>query len=56
MLDHTKPYVDKIHYTDAELARHAHELDMKLQKLCGHSFSLLAVCMLAKPHHCDGAN
>jgi len=31
ILDHTKAYVEKIHSIDAELAGHAHKLDMKLQ-------------------------
>jgi len=43
MLDHTKLYAVKIRCTDAELEGHAHKLDMKLQKLCGSGFSLLAV-------------
>jgi len=36
---------------DAELAGHADKLDMKLQSLCGNSFSLFAVRILAKPYH-----
>jgi len=51
MLDHTKPCVGKIHYIHAELAGHVHELDMKLQSLCGSSFSLFAVRILAKSYH-----
>jgi len=51
MLDHTKPYVKKIHSIDAELAGHAHKLDVKLQWLCGSGFSLSAVRILAKPYH-----
>jgi len=53
MLDHTKPYVERIHqaYIDVELAGHAHKLDVKLQSLCGSSFSLFAVRILAKPYH-----
>ena len=51
MLDYTKPYVEKIHSIDAELAGHTHKLDVKLQRLCGSGFSLSVVCMLAKPHH-----
>ena len=43
MLDHTKPYTEKMHYIDAELAGYAHKLDMKLLRLCGSSFSLFAV-------------
>jgi len=39
----------KIH-SDAELATHAHKLDMKLQSLCRNGFSLFAVRMLAKPY------
>jgi len=31
ILDHTKSYVEKIHSIDAEVAGHAHKLDMKLQ-------------------------
>jgi len=51
MLDHTKPYVEKIHSIDAELAGHAHKLDVKLHSLCGSGFPLFAVRMLAKPYH-----
>jgi len=51
MLDHTKPYVEKIHYIDAELAGHVHKLDVKRQSLCESVFSLSAVGMLAKPYH-----
>jgi len=36
---------------DAELARHADKLDVKLQSLCGNGFSLFAVRILAKPYH-----
>jgi len=36
---------------DAELAGHAHKIDVKLQWLCGNSFSLFAVRILAKPYH-----
>ena len=50
MLGHIKPYVEK-HSVDAELAGHAHKLDMKQQRLCGSGFSLFAVCMLAKPYY-----
>ena len=55
MLDHTKPYVEKIHSVDAELLGHAHKLHVKLQRLCGNGFSLFALCMLTKPYHL-GAN
>jgi len=55
MLDHARPYIEKIHYIDAELAGHAHKLDVKLQNVCGSSFSLFAVHILAKPYH-FGAN
>jgi len=48
MLDRARPYIEKIHYIDAELAGHAHKLDVKLQNLCGNSFSLFAVRILAK--------
>jgi len=51
MLDHTKPYVEKIHYIDAELAAHVHKLDVKLQSLCGSGFSLFAVRTLGKSYH-----
>ena len=36
---------------DADLAGHAHKLDLKLQSLCGSGLSLLAVRMLAKRYH-----
>ena len=36
---------------DAELARHADKLAMKLQSLCGNGFSLFAVRILAKLYH-----
>jgi len=49
MLDHTKPYVEEMHYIDAELAGHVYKLDMKLQSLCGNEFSLSTVRMVAKP-------
>jgi len=48
MLDHDRPYTEKIHYIDAELAEHVHKLDVKLQNLCGSSFSLFVVRILAK--------
>jgi len=44
------PYVEKIHYIDAEPAGHVHELDVKLLSLCGSGFSLFAVHVVAKPH------
>jgi len=48
VLDHTKPYIEKIHYIDAELAGHVHKLDVKLhESLCGSSFSLFAIGILA---------
>jgi len=50
-LDHTKPYVEKIHYIDAELAGHVHKFDVKLQSLCESGLSLFAVRVLAKPYH-----
>jgi len=43
MLDRTKPYVEKIRYTDAELAGHAHKLDVKLQSLT--FLCLLCACL-----------
>ena len=55
MLDHTTSYIEKIHHLDVELAGHVHKLDVKLQNVCGCSFSLLAVRFLAKPYH-FGAN
>jgi len=51
ILDHTKPYIEKIHSIDAELAGHVHILDVELQSLCGSGFSLIAMRMLAKPYH-----
>jgi len=49
MLDHTKPYFEKIHYIDAELAGHVYTLDLKLHEgSCGSGFSLLAVRILGK--------
>jgi len=51
MLDHTKPYIEKIHSIDDETAGHLHKLDVQLQSLCGSGFSLFAVRMLAKPYH-----
>jgi len=47
MLDYSKLYVEKIHSINAELAGHAHKLDMILQRLCGSGFFLFAVGMLA---------
>jgi len=44
MLDHTKLYVEKIHYIDAELAGHVGYV--KRQSLCGSNSSLSDVCML----------
>jgi len=41
VLDHTKPYVEKIYYIDAELSGHAGYV--KRQSLCGSSFSLSGV-------------
>ena len=35
----------KIYITDAELAGHAHKLDVKLQSLCGSGFSLWCACL-----------
>jgi len=51
MLGHTKPYVEKIQYIDANLARYVHKLDVKLQSLCGSGFSLFAVRVHVKPYH-----
>jgi len=51
MLDHAKPYVEKIHCIDVELSGHVQKLDVKLQCLCGSSFSLFAVHNLAKLYH-----
>jgi len=43
MLDHTKPYVEKICYIHAELAGDLYKRDVKLLSLCGSGFSLFAV-------------
>jgi len=51
MLDHTKPYIEKLQCIDAELAEHVHKLDVKLQSLCESGFSLFAVRILAKSCH-----
>jgi len=53
ILEHTKSYIEKIHSVDAELAEHARKLDVKLQILCGSSFSPFAVRMLANPYHLE---
>ena len=50
-MNHAKSYIEKIHSIDAELAGHAHKLDVKLLRLCGSGFSRFAVRMLAKPYH-----
>jgi len=50
-LYHTKPYIEKIHYIDAELAGHVHKLDVKLQSMCGSGFSLFPVHILARLRH-----
>jgi len=52
----TKPCVEKFHSVDAEIAGHAHKLDVKLQSLFGSGFSLFAVRMLARPCHVNGVN
>ena len=49
MLDHTKRYVEKIHYVDAELAGNVHKLDVKLQFV----WEWLAVRILAKIYHLE---
>ena len=46
MLDHTKPYIEKIHHTDAELAGHVDKLDVKLQSLYGSGFLCLLCAFL----------
>ena len=51
MLDHTKPYIERIHYIDAELAWPVHKLHVKLQSLCGSGFSLFSACIHAKLYH-----
>jgi len=51
MFDHTKPYVEKMHYTGAELTGHVHKLDVKLQSLCVSGFSLFVVRILAKLYY-----
>jgi len=48
MLDHARSYIEKVHYIDAELVGHVHKLNVKLQNLCGSSFSLFVVRILAK--------
>jgi len=47
MVGHTESYVEKIHSADAELAGHAHLLDVKLQRLCASVFflCLLRACL-----------
>ena len=35
---------------DTELARHAHKLDVKLQRLCGSGLFLFVVRMFGKPY------
>jgi len=35
----------KLHSIDAELAGHSHQLDTKLQRLCGNVFSLMCACL-----------
>jgi len=49
MLDHTKTYVEKIHYKDTELP--GHKLDVKMQSLCVSGFSLFTVRVPAKSYH-----
>jgi len=48
MLNHIKPYVEKIHYVDTGTNRacRLHKLDVKRWSLCGGGFSLSAVGML----------
>jgi len=50
-LENPKPYVEKIRSYDAELARHVHKRDVKLQSLRVNGFSLFSVRVLAKPYH-----
>jgi len=47
MFNHTKPYIEKLHYMDADRAGHVHRHNVKLQSLCGSGFSLFAVRILA---------
>jgi len=48
MLDHTKPYVEKIHSIDAELAGHAHNLTWNCRDCVGVAFlCLLCACLLS---------
>jgi len=49
-LEHTKPNVEKMHYIDAELAGHVHNLDVKLQSVFKSDFSRFVVCMLGIPY------
>ena len=44
MLEHTKPYIEKIHNINAELAGHVCELEVKLQILCESTVAFL--CLL----------
>jgi len=44
-------HLEKMHYTDTELAGHVHKLDVKLQSLCGSGFSFFALRVLAKSYH-----
>jgi len=50
ILDHTKPYIEKINSIGAELAAHAHKPDvkMKLHNLCANGLSVFAARLLAK--------
>jgi len=48
MLDHTKRYVEKMHYIEAELEGHVHKHNVKQQTFYASGF---AVRMLAKPYH-----
>jgi len=52
MLDHTKIYVEKIYYIDAELEGHVGYIKFDVKRsMCWSGSSLSAVCMLAKPYH-----
>jgi len=41
MLEHVKPYIERIHSINAEPAGHAHNFDVTLQRLCGRTFLCL---------------
>ena len=52
MLEHTKPYVENMHYIDAELAGHVGYMNlMSNGRVCVRvGFSLFSLCVLAQPY------